>query len=85
MRYEIRVAGVLTGDWARWFAASRVRGETTITCEVPDQAALRGVLDRIGDLGLDLIAVVRIAGDDGDRLTFAPVGGDAHDGEDTSE
>ena len=70
MRYEIRVEGALTDHWAAWFSASRVHsdthGETTIICDVPDQAALRGLLDRISDLGLNLIAVTRIGGDDTD-------------------
>jgi hypothetical protein len=81
--YEIRVDGVLTDDWAGWFCSSQVRsglgGETTITCDVPDQAALRGLLDRISDLGLDLIAVARMDGDDAGREPGAPDGADGGD------
>ena len=63
MHYEIRVRGVLGGGWSAWFDGLQVtsdeRGQTTIAGPVPDQAALHGLLAKIRDLGLDLLAVRR--------------------------
>ena len=63
MHYEIRVRGVLDGGWSAWFddlqMTSDERGQTTIAGPVPDQAALHGLLAKIRDLGLDLLAVRR--------------------------
>lgn len=57
--YHIRVKGSLDGKWADWFEgfamASRGNGETLLSGEVLDQAALQGVLDRIHRLGLPLL------------------------------
>jgi hypothetical protein len=70
VRYEIRVLGVLDDRWSAWFAgldvASDAVGETTLTGPLPDQAALHGVLARIRDLGLPLIAVRRLDPDSGE-------------------
>jgi hypothetical protein len=63
--YRIRVFGRLRPAWSEWFEDMEVSvaddGEqaptTTLTGIVPDQAALHGVLNRIRDLGLPLIAV----------------------------
>ncbi len=58
--YEIRVQGELTPRWSCWFADLCVRadgGETVIVGPVDDQAALHGLLARIRDLGLPLLAV----------------------------
>ena len=67
-RYEIRVAGVLDAGWSAWFDELEVTsddqlGQTVIAGPVADQAALHGVLARIRDLGLTLIAVRRIEPD----------------------
>jgi hypothetical protein len=63
VHYEIRVRGVLDGGWSAWFddlqMTSDERGQTTIAGPVPDQAALHGLLAKIRDLGLDLLAVRR--------------------------
>jgi ketosteroid isomerase-like protein len=62
--YEIRVMGALDSRWSAWFAgldvASNARGETTLTGPLRDQAELHGVLARVRDLGLPLIAVRRL-------------------------
>jgi hypothetical protein len=58
--YEIRVEGHLAADWSDWFAGLAIRqepGGETILSGPLDQAALHGVLARIRDLGLVLIAV----------------------------
>jgi hypothetical protein len=63
VHYEIRVRGVLDGGWSAWFddlqMTSDERGQTTIAGPVADQAALHGLLAKIRDLGLDLLAVRR--------------------------
>ncbi len=60
--YQIRIEGHLDERWLRWFEGLDVsplpEGETVISGEV-DQSALHGVLNRIRDLGLELISVQR--------------------------
>jgi hypothetical protein len=59
-RYEIRVKGHLTADWSDWFEGLTVCQETdgeTILSGPLDQAALHGVLTKVRDLGLTLVAV----------------------------
>jgi hypothetical protein len=62
--YEIRVLGALDARWSTWFAgldvSSTAVGETTLTGPLRDQAELHGVLARVRDLGLPLIAVRRL-------------------------
>jgi hypothetical protein len=61
-RYEIRVEGHLTADWSDWFAGLTVRQEAngeTVLYGPLDQAALHGVLAKVRDLGLTLVAVNR--------------------------
>ena len=74
MRYEIRVRGHLDGDWSAWFDGLTITrllgGETRLAGDLADEAALHGVLARVRDLGLPLLAVRRegtdgVAGDRG--------------------
>jgi hypothetical protein len=62
--YQIHVNGQLDERWNRWFdgltITTNVCGETIITGSMLDQAALHGILNRIRDLGLDLISVRRL-------------------------
>ena len=62
--YEIRVKGQLTELWSDWFDGLTItieaKGETTLTGWVRDQAALHGLLTKIRDLGLPLLAVTWI-------------------------
>lgn len=59
--YEIRIEGHLHGDWRDWFGemtlGCRPDGTLALTGSVADQAALFGLLARIRDLGLTLVAV----------------------------
>ena len=59
--YEIRIKGRLDKTWADWFDGLTIRhkdkGETLLTGSLPDQAALHGVLNRLRDLGVQLISV----------------------------
>jgi hypothetical protein len=63
VHYEIRVNGVLDSGWSAWFDGLQVssdeRGQTTIAGPVTDQAALHGLLAKVRDLGLELLAVRR--------------------------
>ena len=63
-RYEIRIAGRLAPRWAAWFDGMTLTtagdGTTVLSGPLADQAALHGVLARIRDLGLPLIAVTRL-------------------------
>ncbi len=65
-RYEIRVQGTLHARWTVWFAGlevcNLVPGETVLTGPIRDQSELHGVLARVRDLGLPLIAVRRVDG-----------------------
>lgn len=60
--YQIRIEGHLDERWLRWSEGLDVvplpQGETIISGEM-DQSALHGVLNRIRDLGLELISVQR--------------------------
>ena len=62
--YEIRLEGHLEPRWAVWFdGLSLTRdsdGTTVIRGSVIDQAALHGLLNKVRDLGLPLIAVTQI-------------------------
>ncbi len=61
MVYEIRLRGCLSPTWSDWFEGMAVshdeEGNTLLTGPVVDQAALFGLLDKIRDLGLPLLAV----------------------------
>ncbi len=61
--YQIKVQGKLDAKWSDWFNGLTVTLEsdiTTLTGAVVDQAALRGILDKIWDLNLTLISINRI-------------------------
>jgi len=62
MRYEIRIAGALSDSLLGAFPdldPERCIGETVLVGELPDQAALHGVLAQIEALGLELLEVRR--------------------------
>ena len=59
-RYRIVVAGELSRRFAPAFDGMTVQcagGKTAITGVVVDQSQLHGLLDRVGDLGLELVSV----------------------------
>lgn len=66
-RYEIRLEGRLDARWASWFDGMTVSplddGTTVVRGDVPDQAALHGLLQRARDLGLPLLSVRRLDAD----------------------
>ncbi len=60
--WRIRIRGHMGADWADWFggldlAWDNEREHTVLHGPLPDQAALYGVLLRVRDLGLELVAV----------------------------
>lgn len=61
--YQIRIEGRLDGQWSDWFSGLTITAldsnETLLTGPVADQVALRGILERLWDLNLVLIAVER--------------------------
>ena len=62
--YRIRVGGHLDSGWSEWFEGMRLthepNGETVLSGPLVDEAALHGVLAKVRDLGLPLLAVNRI-------------------------
>ena len=64
--YEIRVVGNLDLRWSDWFDGFSItpvgEGETLLIGTVADQAALHGLLHKIRDLGLPLLSVQRLEG-----------------------
>jgi hypothetical protein len=70
-RYAITVKGHLDPCWSEWFEglamAYTESGETILSGPVADQAALHGLLMKIRDLNLTLIAVNR-----GDTIDTLP-------------
>ena len=60
-RYEIRLRGQLDQRWSDWFYGFTLTthrdGTTILTGRVVDQAALHGLLRRVGDLGVTLISL----------------------------
>ncbi len=61
--YRIRLKEVLNGKWSEWLGSMEITtesNETVLTGEVPDQAALHGLLIKIRDLNLHLLSLERI-------------------------
>ena len=76
-RYEVRIKGHLDTRWASWFdgfsLTHRGDGTTVLAGFVVDQAALHGVLRRLGDVGLPIVSVTRTdAGEPATRTTTHP-------------
>jgi hypothetical protein len=59
--YEIRIKGHLDDRWATWFGDLTLtledNGDTLLTGPVADQAALYGLLKKVRDVGMPLLAV----------------------------
>jgi hypothetical protein len=67
--YEIRLQGHLDSRWAGRFEGMVLtledNGHTLLTGRVVDQAALHGLLRKVRDLAVPLIAVTRLSPDQG--------------------
>jgi hypothetical protein len=66
--YHIRLKGHLDDYWLAWFdnltISNEANGEAVLRGPLPDQAALHGILIKIRDLGLPLLAVTTVAADE---------------------
>ena len=65
MIYQIRIRGHLDSHWAAWFGDLSIEpdenGESLLVGPIQDQAALHGLLRKLRDLGIPLIAINPIA------------------------
>ena len=65
---QIRIEGHLDRSWSAWFDGLTIahdpNGETRLSGPLADQAVLHGVLIKIRDLGLRLIAVTPLDAED---------------------
>ena len=61
--YCIRVKGQVGPEWSEWFDGMTITcdetNETILSGQVLDQAALYGILNKIRDLGLPLLSIMR--------------------------
>ena len=61
MIFQIRIKGHLSDQWTDWFEGLTITleesGDTLLTGPVMDQAALHGLLKKVRDLGMPLLAV----------------------------
>jgi hypothetical protein len=75
-RYEIRIQGHLDSRWGLWFDGMALThesdGTTLIHGPVVDQAALHGLLQKVRDTGLPLLAVAQVEPDQPDMRTTDP-------------
>jgi hypothetical protein len=66
--YQIKIKGHLEDRWSEWFnnltITNVANGEAILSGSLPDQAALHGVLIKIRDLGLPLLAITTVATDE---------------------
>ena len=64
-QYRITIQDHLDQHWSDWFDTMTItnaaNGEAILSGPLPDQAALHGVLIKIRDLGLPLLAVTTVA------------------------
>jgi hypothetical protein len=60
--YRIHVKGQVGPEWSEWFDGMTItcdeHNETILSGELLDQAALYGILNKIGALGLTLLSVL---------------------------
>ena len=64
MIYEIRIRGHLGQPWQDWFEGLTLTletdGNTLLTGQLVDQAALHGILKKVRDLGMPLLSISSI-------------------------
>jgi hypothetical protein len=63
MRYQIVVRGAVSPRLAQTIdCVSASDQETVLTADVVDQAQLHGILERLRDLGIDLVRIESLSG-----------------------
>ncbi len=76
---EIRIKGHIDRHWSDWISSLSIsftpEDETVLTGFVRDRSALYGLLDRIADLGLDLVSVTSLPGPRGNATMPGKGGG----------
>ena len=59
--YQIRIKGHLGPEWSDWFGGLDIslddNGNTLLTGQVVDQAALHGLLRKVRDVGMPLVSI----------------------------
>lgn len=62
MRYQFRVRGHLDPQWSIWLDGLNIHhdndGTSALYGDIRDQAALYGLVMRLRDLGVELIAII---------------------------
>ena len=63
-RYHILIAGELDPSWSSWLSGMEITSDslegetlTSLSGMIPDQAALRGILNKLWDLRMTLVSV----------------------------
>ena len=71
--YQIKLEGGLGDQWTAWLDGLTItldeNGDTLLTGPVVDQAALYGLLRKVRDLGLPLLALYRLPPDQANAPT----------------
>lgn len=61
MKYaEIKIKGMINTDWSDWFNGLQIRhitGDSLLQGAVADMAAVYGVIDKLKNLGMEIISV----------------------------
>ena len=82
--YEIRIQGHLDQHWAAWFDGLAISyesdGSTLLRGPLVDEAALHGVLIKVRDLALPLLAMNRVTDCPAELETLASIE-NKHEGE----
>jgi hypothetical protein len=68
--YQIKVQGKINEQWSAWLEGVTITHEqaqeeahiTTLTSPIVDQAALRGIMNRLWDLNVTLLSIKRLDG-----------------------
>ena len=66
LTYQVEIASEFHEEWVHWLDGRLIKIEkrsahTALFLAIPDQAALRGILNTLWDLNLALISVTRLA------------------------